>query len=128
MRGTTNDVQQATTEWAAGRMAQRIRELTAERDKAATMLGEEILAHERTRRERDELDAALKTTGERGWYVEYKQLLERVKELDAQAAQARLAQVGEYARYYHRVESKKALFPRDAAPLSFVEWYAKGEK
>jgi hypothetical protein len=41
------------------------------------------------------------------------------------AAQKQLAQVGEYARYYSRVVSKKALFPRDAAPLSFAEWYEK---
>lgn len=41
------------------------------------------------------------------------------------AAQKQLAQVGEYARYYHGVESKKALFPRDAAALSFAEWYRK---
>ena len=41
------------------------------------------------------------------------------------ATQARLYQVEEYARYYYRVAAKKALSPRDAAPLSFAEWYEK---
>lgn len=41
------------------------------------------------------------------------------------AAQKQLAQVGEYAHYYHGAAAKKALFPRDPAPLSFAEWYRK---
>jgi regulator of replication initiation timing len=66
MRGTDSDRQQATSLWAVERLGQKVRELTAERDalaverdKAATMLGEEVLAHSRTRRERNALTKKL---------------------------------------------------------------------